>query len=143
MGLENSRRFRALPVYASLYTLGRRGYTDILSNQIRVAREIAAFVDCHEGYELLPKNRDGSSSLARVWVIVLFRSTDTTLNDRLVNLINGSQKLYVSGTQWEHRNAVRIAVANFEVDVNRDCSIAKEVLDTIWQTRTRTTQSYD
>ncbi|KAM3076571.1 hypothetical protein ACMFMG_007377 [Clarireedia jacksonii] len=54
-GLENSRRFRALPVYAVLLAYGRDGLSDMLVRQVRLARSIARFLDAHEGYERVAK----------------------------------------------------------------------------------------
>lgn len=46
IGIENSRRFRALPVYAVLLAHGRTGPPGIFTRQIRLARLIAAFCRC-------------------------------------------------------------------------------------------------
>jgi glutamate/tyrosine decarboxylase-like PLP-dependent enzyme len=130
-GLENSRRFRALPVYANLVAYGRKGYEDMLERQIALARRIAAFVADHEGYELLPTGlveRD-------VFMIVLFCATDVKLNDELVKRINGTSKIYVSGTSWEGKSACRFAVSNWQVDVERDISIIESVLEGVWRHR--------
>jgi glutamate/tyrosine decarboxylase-like PLP-dependent enzyme len=135
IGIENSRRFRALPVYASLAAHGRVGYVEILKRQIKLARAIAAFVLEHPAYELLPLADESSSSLedrlARIYVIVIFRAKDEALNGELVKRMNRTRKLYVSGTQWEGKAAARFAVANWQVDVERDLAIVKEVLDEV------------
>jgi glutamate/tyrosine decarboxylase-like PLP-dependent enzyme len=135
IGIENSRRFRALPVYASLAAHGRAGYVEILERQIRLARAMAAFVWEHPAYELLPLADDDSCSLedrlARIYVIVIFRARDEKLNSELVKRMNGTRKLYVSGTKWEGKAAARFAVANWQVDVDRDLAIVKEVLEEV------------
>jgi glutamate/tyrosine decarboxylase-like PLP-dependent enzyme len=134
IGLENSRRFRALPVYASLAALGRAGYLSILERQIALARAIAAFILAHPAYELLPLADKSSSSeerLARIYVIVIFRAKDERLNDELVQRMNGTRKLYVSGTQFDGKAAARFAVANWQVDVGRDFAVVKEVLEEV------------
>jgi glutamate/tyrosine decarboxylase-like PLP-dependent enzyme len=135
IGIENSRRFRALPVYASLAAHGRVGYVEILKRQIKLARAIVAFVLEHPAYELLPLADESSSSLedrlARIYVIVIFRAKDEALNGELVKRMNRTRKLYVSGTQWEGKAAARFAVANWQVDVERDLAIVKEVLDEV------------
>jgi glutamate/tyrosine decarboxylase-like PLP-dependent enzyme len=135
IGLENSRRFRALPVYASLAALGRAGYVEILERQVELARAIAAFILAHPAYELLPLVGDDCSSsedrLARVYVIVIFRAKDEGLNGELVQRMNGTRKLYVSGTQFDGKAAARFAVANWQVDVGRDSAVVKEVLEEV------------
>lgn len=144
IGLENSRRFRALPVYASLAAHGRAGYVEILQRQIELARAIAAFVREHPAYELLPLADPASSSsssfsssspaeerLAQIYVIVIFRAKDEGLNGELVQRMNGTRKLYVSGTRFGGRAAARFAVANWQVDVGRDLKVVKEVLEEV------------
>ena len=132
IGVENSRRFRALPVYASLAAHGRSGYLDILTRQIKLSRAIAAYIDSHASYELLPlASTSLEERLSRIYVIVIFRAKDGKLNNELVRRINGSRRLYVSGTQWEGKAAARFAVANWQVDVERDLAVIKEVLQEV------------
>jgi glutamate/tyrosine decarboxylase-like PLP-dependent enzyme len=135
IGIENSRRFRALPVYASLAALGRAGYVEILERQVKLARAIAAFILAHPAYELLPLVGDDSASsedrLAQIYVIVIFRAKDEGLNGELVKRMNSTRKLYVSGTQFDGKAAARFAVANWQVDVGRDLAVVKEVLEEV------------
>jgi glutamate/tyrosine decarboxylase-like PLP-dependent enzyme len=131
IGLENSRRFRALPVYASLAAHGREGYTEIMMRQVRLSRAIAAFIASHEAFELLPGPASGESlekRLEEIYVIVIFRARNAGLNAELVKRVNCSRRIYVSGTQWEGKAAARFAVANWQVDVERDLAVIKEVL---------------
>lgn len=134
IGLENSRRFRALPVYASLIAHGKAGYLDILTRQIKLSRAIAVHIDSHPAYELLPSASSSTSieeRLSRIYVIVIFRAKNAELNSELVKRINGLRKLYVSGTQWEGKAAARFAVANWQVDIERDLAVIKDVLQEV------------
>ncbi|KAM0717526.1 hypothetical protein Q7P37_007378 [Cladosporium fusiforme] len=130
IGLENSRRFRALPVYASLVAHGKAGYVDILRRQIDLARAIASHIAQSDGFELLPLDSSSfEERLAQVYMIVIFRAKDTELNNQLVKRINASRKIYVSGTQWGGKPAARFAVANWGVDVEQDLDAVEGVLD--------------
>jgi glutamate/tyrosine decarboxylase-like PLP-dependent enzyme len=129
--IENSRRFRALPVYANLVAYGRKGYQDMLERQIALARRMAAFIRTHEGYEQLPTFMVNDDT----FMIVLFRATDEKLNAELVKKINATSQIYVSGTSWEGKPACRFAVSNWQVDVERDIALVQKVLDQIWQER--------
>ena len=133
IGIENSRRFRGLPVYATLVAYGRHGYTDMLKRQIRFARSVAAYIFDHAGLELLPREifqiRDNISQ--QTFIIVLFRAKDGALNNRLVDSINATRKMYVSGTMWEGSAATRIAVSNWQVQPERDIVTVKNVLEGI------------
>ncbi|KAJ7146056.1 pyridoxal phosphate-dependent transferase [Mycena epipterygia] len=116
LGIENSRRLRALPVYASLLAYGRTWHRDLLERQIELSRSIAAFILASESYELLPRNTD----LNKIYIVVLFRARSATLNNQLVSRLNASRLMYVSGTQWDGVPATRIAVSTWRVDVGRD-----------------------
>ncbi|KAF8218294.1 pyridoxal phosphate-dependent transferase [Mycena galopus ATCC 62051] len=118
LGMENSRRLRALPVYASLLAYGRVWHRTLLERQIELARTIAAFIQASEWYEILPKN----SSLEDIYMIVLFRARSAELNDQLVSKLNASRVIYVSGTQWDGAPAARLAVSTWRVDVERDAA---------------------
>lgn len=101
----------------------------MFARQVRLAREIATFVDESEGYELLAKTSpEGDSSLLHTHIIVIFRAKDDTINNVLVQRINATKKMYVSGTKWNGNPASRIAISTWKVDVRRDFETVKEVL---------------
>ncbi|KAL7622799.1 hypothetical protein AAE478_006478 [Parahypoxylon ruwenzoriense] len=134
IGLENSRRFRALPVYAVLLSSGREGIAAMLARMVRVARGIAGAIarDLAEDYELLPASGEGeeenADKIENTHVVTLFRARDPELNDVLVAKIQGSGEWYVSGTRWDGRPACRIAVASWRVDVDKDVEFVRDSL---------------
>jgi glutamate/tyrosine decarboxylase-like PLP-dependent enzyme len=125
IGLENSRRFRALPVYATLLSYGKSGYREMLERQIDLARRVARFISTHERFDLLPTG----NTIDNVFMIVLFRSSNPELNKTLVQRINGTKKIFVSGTTWDGKPACRIAVSNWQVGGDRDFKIIADILD--------------
>ncbi len=133
IGIENSRRFRGLPVYATLIAYGHEGYQDMLKRQIIFARGVAAYIFDHPAFELLPRDVFTSKSRINqdVFIIVLFKATDRALNEVLVQRINASNKIYVSGTVWDGGPASRIAVSNWQVDPSRDLEVVKSVLESL------------
>ena len=133
VGMENSRRFRALPVYATLRAYGREGYRSMLQQQIRLARSIAEFLFDHPQYEVLPAASSKEALLDSIFIIVLFRAKDEHLNKELVVKINASSKIYVSGTSWDGKPACRFAISNWQADEHRDIEIVKEVLESVLQ----------
>lgn len=133
IGIENSRRFRALPVYATLMSYGREGHVELLRRQIRLARGIAEFIANTPIFQLLPQSPPSfakvkEQGIARIYSIVLFRVTDDALNKELVHRVNATRKIYISGTQWDGAPAARFAISNWQVDVERDLALIKEVL---------------
>lgn len=134
VGIENSRRFRSLPVYATLISYGRLGYRDMLNKQIRLARAVALFFHEHSEFELLPQSMiNGSSAKVRqeIYIIVLFRAKDQALNESLVKRINSTSRMYVSGTKWDGRPASRIAVSNWQADPDRDVNVVQSVIEDV------------
>ncbi|KAK1831594.1 pyridoxal phosphate-dependent transferase [Podospora conica] len=130
IGIENSRRFRALPVYAVLMSEGREGIAAMVARMVRLARGIAQFVRDSEEYEWLP---DEKASLESTFIIVLFKAKNEALNEVLVDRINDTGRIYVSGTRWNGEKAVRIAVSNWRVNVEEDLVVVKEVLTSVAQ----------
>ncbi|KAL5890146.1 hypothetical protein ACKVWC_005361 [Pyricularia oryzae] len=121
IGIENSRRFRALPVYAVLLSEGRQGMSDMFARMVRMARRVAAFVRASEEYELLLDEKE-------VGIIVLFRATNAGLNKILVQRINETRDIYVSPTSWQGSPAIRLAVSSWRVDVEKDGVVVEGIL---------------
>lgn len=129
--IENSSRFRGLPVYASLVAYGRQGHAAMFERMVVLARRIAAFVRDECAFlELLPAGVH-EAGLDKVHICVLFRARDEALNEALAAKIKASRRIHVSGTVWDGRSATRIAVAKWNVDVERDLAVVKEVLKSL------------
>ncbi|KAF2150874.1 PLP-dependent transferase [Myriangium duriaei CBS 260.36] len=123
LGIENSRRLRALPVYANLVAYGRAGYVDMLQRQVRFARAVAAWMESQGGFEVL-----GTKGEGEVYMVVLFRAKDEKINAELKQRINTPRKIACSGTVWDGKPAMRLAVSNWKIDLERDLPVVKEVL---------------
>jgi glutamate/tyrosine decarboxylase-like PLP-dependent enzyme len=133
IGLENSRRFRALPVYASLLSYGKSGYEEMLHRQIHLARRINGWIFDHTGYTALPKTSSKTDLLDQTFMSVLFRANDEALNRNLAQKINESSRMFVSGSSWDGAPACRIAISNWRVDVERDFALVSDVLAKVAQ----------
>ncbi|KKK27280.1 putative tyrosine decarboxylase [Aspergillus rambellii] len=128
IGIENSRRFRALPAYASLVAYGRTGYQMMLQRHIRLARMIAEWLFEHPKYNVLPEVGNKQELLDRTYVVVLFSAKDDELNRQLAAKINETRKIFVSGTSWQGRPACRIAISNWRADDSNFATV-RQVLD--------------
>ncbi|KAJ5129647.1 uncharacterized protein N7515_005686 [Penicillium bovifimosum] len=133
IGIENSRRFRALPVYASLLSYGKSGYEKMLERQIRLARKIYGWIWENSVYTALPQASSKAELLDQTFMSVLFRANDEGLNGQLGSKINESSRMFVSGTNWDGSPACRIAISNWRVDVERDFALVTEVLAKVAQ----------
>ncbi|KAL8304850.1 hypothetical protein RB601_009919 [Gaeumannomyces tritici] len=131
IGMENSRRFRALPVYAVLVSEGREGMERMLARMVRMARRVAAYVRASPHYELLPD--DGGEPDEATHIVVLFKAKDEAVNRQLAHRINETRKMYVSPTVWRGMTCTRLAVSSWKVDVDKDMVVVEEVLGSIAQ----------
>jgi len=61
----------------------------------------------------------------------LFRLRDDALNQDLVKRVNATGRVYLSGTVWDDKPAARIAVSNWQVNVQRDGALIEEVLSQV------------
>ncbi len=137
MGIENSRRFRALPVYAVLLSEGREGLAAMQARMVHLARGIQEIVvslpayDCMGAEEVeaeATETGDGNKvAFASTHIVVLFWAKDDALNVDLASRINASRKMYVSPTTWRGRPACRIAVSSWRAD-KVDLAVVERVL---------------
>ncbi|KAG8935813.1 hypothetical protein FRC02_006363 [Tulasnella sp. 418] len=127
LGIENSRRFRALPMFCALVAMGREGYTEVVDRNIGFAKRIGKWICGQESYELLNGNEEGEVPLN----VVLFRGRKEGMD--LEKAINERGKIYVTGTKWEGRSAVRLAVSNWKtgLDGNEDFEAVINALESV------------
>jgi glutamate/tyrosine decarboxylase-like PLP-dependent enzyme len=156
IGIENSRRFRALPVYAVLVAYGRSGFAEIFAKQVRLARAISNYIDHHPALELLaqgsppshptshfhhlslssPQPTGTNTPIERppyehTHIIVIFKAKDDRVNDGLADAMCRTRRIHVSGSSWQGKKAVRIAVSTWKVEVEQDLAVVKGVLEEI------------
>ncbi|KAJ7122613.1 pyridoxal-dependent decarboxylase [Mycena filopes] len=113
LGLENSRRFRALPVYASLLAYGRIWYCALLERQIALAHRIAVYISKSPLYELIPNN-----DVDKIYTVVLFRARSESLDVEFASRLEAPKQIHISGLTWNGRPAARIAVGTWGVEVD-------------------------
>lgn len=109
---EESRRARAVPVYAVLRTLGRSGLAELVERCCRHARRFADGLR-EGGYEVL-------NDVVLNQVLVSFGEPDETR--RVIAGIQNDGTCWCSGTEWQGRVAMRISVSSWattDEDVER------------------------
>lgn len=147
VGIENSRRFRALPLYCSLIAYGKEGYQDIIRRNIAYARAVERWLrtDASLYYDVLtpPSTTGGQDGKFKILNIVLFapkRSCGKAnlqgedAGSQLVKTVNESGEMYLTATRWQGRSAARLAVSNHLTGLNdRDLEIVKKRLMEVMQ----------
>ncbi|KAI1302006.1 pyridoxal phosphate-dependent transferase [Xylaria venustula] len=133
IGLENSRRFRALPVYAVLRSEGKLGLSQMMEKMVITARAVARAIRGSEDYVLLPDAGSATPSDDNIHIGVLFRAKDDGLNKVLVQRINEGNEWYVSGSSWDGKPAVRVAVSSWRADPEDAFNVVEKSLAAISQ----------
>lgn len=119
-GVENSRRFRALPLWMSIRAYGRDGFAGIVRANCDQASDFAAWVQSHDRLELLREPKLN---------VVMFAGTGSDENNRaLIDRINASGKLFLTPTVYGGRFGFRAAFSNWRTR-DHDLVIIKDAID--------------
>ena len=102
---EFSRRARGFAVYAALRLLGRRGLTELVERCCDAASRFAAAITELDGVELLNEV---------VLNQVLFRFDSDERTDEVLRRVQESSRVWMSGTTWDGRKAIRVSVSNWQ-----------------------------
>jgi glutamate/tyrosine decarboxylase-like PLP-dependent enzyme len=102
---EFSRRARGFPVYAALRSLGRRGLAELVERACDSAAAFAREIVELPGVELLNEV---------VLNQVLFRFESDERTDDVLRRVQESGRVWMSGTTWDGRKAIRLSVSNWQ-----------------------------
>lgn len=109
---EESRRARAVPVYAALRSLGRRGLAELVERNCRQGRRFGEALRA-AGFEVL-------NDVVLNQVLVSFGTPEQT--QATIAAIQQDGTCWCAGTVWKGRTAMRISVSNWSTtdeDVER------------------------
>ncbi|HET7617342.1 MAG TPA: pyridoxal-dependent decarboxylase, partial [Vicinamibacterales bacterium] len=130
--IESSRRARALPVYAALRTLGRRGLADLVRRCCALARRMAERLSEAPGVTIL------NEVVLNQVLVRIDASAGRSVSEVTADVIARVQRdgiCWVGGTSWQGRPAIRISVSSWrtsEADIDRS---AASLLDAIARAR--------
>jgi glutamate/tyrosine decarboxylase-like PLP-dependent enzyme len=102
---EFSRRARGFAVYAALRSLGRRGVQELVERCCDAAARFAERIAELEGVEVLNEV---------VLNQVLFRFESDERTDEALQRVQASGRVWMSGTSWDGRKAIRLSVSNWQ-----------------------------
>jgi glutamate/tyrosine decarboxylase-like PLP-dependent enzyme len=114
---EESRRARAVPVYAALATLGREGLGDLVDRCCRLARRMADRLGGHPRVHVL-------NDVVLNQVLVRFdgpRGADA-FTRAVIARVQADGTCWLGGTAWHGLAAMRVAVSNWsttDADIDR------------------------
>jgi glutamate/tyrosine decarboxylase-like PLP-dependent enzyme len=102
---EFSRRARGFAVYAGLRSLGRAGLVELVERSCAQARRFADQIAELPGVHVLNQV---------VLNQVLFRFEDDKRTDAALAGVQASGDVWLSGTTWDGRTAIRVSVSNWQ-----------------------------
>jgi glutamate/tyrosine decarboxylase-like PLP-dependent enzyme len=102
---EFSRRARGFAVYAALRSLGRSGLVELVERCCDGAARFAAAIAELDGVELL-------NDVVLNQVLFCFESDEHT--DEVLRLVQEDGRVWMSGTTWAGRKAIRVSVSNWQ-----------------------------
>ncbi|WP_409526373.1 pyridoxal phosphate-dependent decarboxylase family protein [Nitrincola sp. MINF-07-Sa-05] len=122
-GIENSRRFRALPVWMSLKAYGRDGYQALVEENCRQASCLADWIEASPDYELLAP--------CKLNVVIFKPRVDDAEVGRVLQRINESGKVFMTPGVWQGHKGIRAAFSNWRTtqeDMEIIFSVLKRVM---------------
>ncbi|KAL8287638.1 hypothetical protein RQP46_003496 [Phenoliferia psychrophenolica] len=141
--IENSKRFRGLPVLAGLLAQGRDGYASLFARNIAFVRKVELWMrDGGVGgaFEVLtPLSSTAREEDFRTMNIVLFGLAQSGPErfrgeggaKLFAKEVNERRKVYLTATSWRGRGAVRVAVSNWSTELERDFDVLVEALEEV------------
>ena len=114
---ESSRRARAIPIYAALRSLGRRGVADLVERTCAHARRFAELLGADPAIEVL-------NEVALNQVLVRVADDDEATRATIAE-VQRDGTCWIGGTVWQGRAAIRISVSNWATstsDVERSAA---------------------
>jgi glutamate/tyrosine decarboxylase-like PLP-dependent enzyme len=102
---EFSRRARGFAVYAALRSLGRSGVVELVERCCDAASRFAQAIVELPGAEVLNEV---------VLNQVLFRFETDEQTDEALHQVQASGRVWLSGTTWNGRKAIRVSVSNWQ-----------------------------
>jgi aromatic-L-amino-acid/L-tryptophan decarboxylase len=114
-GVQLGRRFRSLKLWMILRAFGARAIRAHLSEHIRLAAELASWIDGHPDFERLAPVP--LSVVCFRWKPRDVPMTEPELdaaNERLIELVNNSGDIFISHTRLLGRLTIRVAIGHIK-----------------------------
>ena len=125
---EESRRARAVPIYAALRSLGRDGVAEIVDRCCRLAARMASRLSTHPSLRVL-----NDVVLNQVLVRVEGEDADA-LTTAMIARIQEDGTCWAGGTSWHGMTAMRISISNWsttEEDIDRSAESILKAVDAV------------
>lgn len=125
---ENSRRLKALPAWFSIMAYGKRGYQEIVENNIGWSQQFGKLIESSNDFKLLAPVRLNT---------VCFTLKDTADQDKVnefLEKLNNTGKVFMTPTFYNQHKGIRAAFVNWrtnEQDIELVFNLMKEISITL------------
>jgi aromatic-L-amino-acid decarboxylase len=112
-GVQLGRRFRSLKLWMILRAYGARALRERLTEHIRLAAELASWIDAHPDFERLAPVP--LSVVCFRWNprgVPLSEPELDAANERLIDLVNKTGDIFISHTRQRGRLTIRVAIGH-------------------------------
>jgi aromatic-L-amino-acid decarboxylase len=112
-GVQLGRRFRSLKLWMILRAYGAKAIRERIAEHIRLAAELASWVDAHSDFErLAPAPLSVVCFRWRPHDLALSEAELDAANERLIELVNASGDVFISHTRLRGRLTIRVAIGH-------------------------------
>lgn len=130
-GVEQSRRYRALPLWMTLIAYGKTGYRELIERHCDYAQRIASWIDNSTCYQMLCEVR------LNILIFRYYRAGNSpqevaALNKRVLSNLNDSGEIYITPTKYKGEFALRLSISNWMTqpeDIDRVIAALKHAAD--------------
>jgi glutamate/tyrosine decarboxylase-like PLP-dependent enzyme len=105
---ENSRRFKALPVWFTLTAYGKNGYRSIVEKSINLAKQLSDYIEKSDNFELMSPTRLNN-------ICFTLRRSDLK-TDEFLSTVNNSGKVFMTPTVLNGRTGIRLSFVNWRTN---------------------------
>jgi glutamate/tyrosine decarboxylase-like PLP-dependent enzyme len=124
-GFQNSRGFRALKVWMLLQQAGRRGYIEMISEDIRLAQLLFSLAEQHTELEAVTQNL--SITTLRYCPQGYPENMLNELNEHLLNELQGNGEVFLSNALINDKYCLRACIVNFRTS-DKDIEEIMEII---------------
>jgi glutamate/tyrosine decarboxylase-like PLP-dependent enzyme len=129
---EASRRARAVPIYAVLRALGRRGVEELVLRCCSLATRMADRLRGAAGVSVL-----NDVVLNQVLVRFEIPGTETNLTDTVIARVQREAVCWAGGTTWNGSRAMRLSISGWrtseaDIDQSADAVLRAHNAETEW-----------
>lgn len=124
LGIENSRRFRAFPVWATIMAYGKEGIRKQVQCNIDQAKALADWIDASDKFELVKTCELN---------VVLFKPKLSKLSisaEECLATLNASGEVFLTPGAWKGETILRAALSNWSTtseDIKRVIAVLDEI----------------